>query len=152
MIAALRWFRASSLGRRSIALDSPLQVIGWWEARRIPFNLAVGGAGVCSLAAMAGTVVAARALEIPLHLHEWVLLMVAIEVVVYGIAANLCYTGGWLVELLVRRAWPEHAEHFGELTFTLGFVFSILVTLLPAPLFVLRLALIPLLGELPAPD
>jgi hypothetical protein len=79
MIAALRWFRASSLGRRSIAL------------------------------------------EIPLHLHELVLLFVAVEVVVYGIAANL-------------------------------FFFAIVVTLLPAPLFVLRLALIPLVGELPAPD
>jgi len=46
--------------------------------------------------------------------------------------ANVCYTGGWLAELIVKRAWPEESRSFGTLAFTLGVPFAIVVTLLPA--------------------
>jgi len=54
--------------------------------------------------------------------------------VLFVLGANACYTGGWIGELLVRRAWPDQSEQFGTLMFTLGLGFAVVVTLLPAVL------------------
>jgi hypothetical protein len=40
--------RGSSLCRRDIPITSARETIGWWETRRIPFNLIVGIAGTIS--------------------------------------------------------------------------------------------------------
>ena len=53
---------------------------------------------------------------------------------VYGIAANLCFTGGWVAELFVKRLWPGRIAVFGEVAFFVGTVFSVLLTLVPAGL------------------
>jgi hypothetical protein len=37
--------KGSLLCHREVPIDSPKNAIGWWEARRIPFNLIVGIAG-----------------------------------------------------------------------------------------------------------
>jgi hypothetical protein len=57
-------------------------------------------------------------------------------VVIYGIMANVCFTGGWIFELLSRRIWGPRAEAFGEIAFTWGTLCSVLLTLLPAALTV----------------
>jgi hypothetical protein len=54
-----------------------------------------------------------------------------LAVIAYGLMANLCYTGGWATELLVRKIWPDEATAFGKISFFLGLMFSILLTLLP---------------------
>ncbi len=59
-------------------------------------------------------------------------LFAIIAVVAYGMLANVCYTGGWLAELLVRKLWGAQAESFGEISFALGVAFSVLLTLVPA--------------------
>jgi len=53
-------------------------------------------------------------------------------IIMYGILANLCYTGGWIAELIVRRAWPEEADQFASRSFSLGLFLSVLLTLTPA--------------------
>jgi hypothetical protein len=53
-------------------------------------------------------------------------------IIVYGILANVCFTGGWVAELIVRKAWPEEADRFATTSFSLGLVFSVLLTLTPA--------------------
>ena len=55
-----------------------------------------------------------------------------ITVLVYGLMANLCYTGGWMTEIVVKKIWRERARNFGRISFALGVFFSILLTLLPA--------------------
>jgi len=57
-------------------------------------------------------------------------------VVFYGIAANVCYTGGWLAELIALEVWGEKAKDFAEISFTLGVVFSIFLTLVPNALVI----------------
>jgi hypothetical protein len=54
----------------------------------------------------------------------------------YGIGANACFTGGWIVEIIVRKIWREQAGAFGRISFALGFVFSLLLTLAPSILFI----------------
>ncbi len=52
-------------------------------------------------------------------------------VVIYGIMANVCFTGGWLAELVLRKIWLREADRFATLSFSLGLLFSVLLTLAP---------------------
>ena len=54
-----------------------------------------------------------------------------VAVVFYAVAANVCFTGGWVAELIVRRTWPNESDGFATLSFTLGLGFAMVVTLLP---------------------
>jgi len=56
---------------------------------------------------------------------------------VYGIMANLCFTGGWLVELFIALAWGLRPARFGSIAFGLGLLGSVVITLLPAATTVL---------------
>lgn len=58
-------------------------------------------------------------------------LFAIIGVVLYAIVANICYTAGWLAELISREVWGNKAGSFAEISFTLGIIFSFLLTLLP---------------------
>ena len=113
------------------ALDSWWKVILWWEVRRIPYNLVVGAAGVvtCLLVLAAAAFVRSEFGE------EGFLpdppLFAIFGVVFYGVAVNVCYTGGWVAELVARIGGRERARHFGEVAWVLGIAFAVLVTCVP---------------------
>ena len=111
--------------RNEVSCRSTADVIKWWESRRLPFNLAVGATGVFSWSAVqlillmppdSGAIPLAPSLIIP---------------IVYGVLANVCYTGGWMFELWFRRQFGREMESVGPTTFRYGFVFSIGLTLFP---------------------
>ena len=52
-------------------------------------------------------------------------------VLILGLAGNLCFTGGWIAELVARLLWRERAEFFGPIMFSLGLLFSIAISFLP---------------------
>lgn len=105
--------------------------IAWWEARRIPYNLIVGMTGVLSGALCFVTgMLCEHFLGDPIGIPNPPFIAI-LAVAAYGVMANLCYTGGWVAELLVQKVWPEHANSFGEISFFLGLSFSILLTLVP---------------------
>ena len=134
LIRLLRQLRSSALGRRNAPLQSAWHIVGWWEARRIPFNLIVGAAGIVSSIGILLTAAISEQLSgEPIGMPDPPVLIVA-AVVFYVVAANACYTGGWVGELVVKRAWPDESEQFGTLMFTLGLVFAAVVTLSPAVL------------------
>ncbi len=114
-------------------LSSWLEVIVWWELRRIPFNLIVGVAGIL-------TVFTLSALQ--MKFTNYFILppggapFVLFEIVFYGIAANICYTAGWIVELASRLVWKDYTRHLGKISFAAGLIFSVLLTLSPINLFV----------------
>ena len=126
---------------RPPAGDSLWEIVCWWELRRIPYNLVVGGVGVVTCGViLAAAAIASELFNEPLGLPDPPILAV-FGVLAYGIAANVCYTGGWVAEWIVRRIWRDRAGAFGEITFVLGGVFSILLTLVPAALVVLALGI-----------
>ncbi len=102
---------------------SAWQVLGWWESRRLLFNTVIGSAGLITMvvaALLRGVDVAPLAfLIVPL---------------VYGVAANACYTMGWIVDLTLRKWLGRRADFAGPALLRYGFVFSIGLTLLPIPL------------------
>jgi hypothetical protein len=134
LVGTLRRIRSSSLGRRDSRAESAWQVVRWWEARRIAFNLLVGTAGIITAVIMLTTAaISERLLGEPIGMPDPPIFAV-LGAVAFVVGANVCYTGGWVAELLVRRAWPDQSEQFGTLTFTLGLPFAVVVTLLPAAL------------------
>src|SRR2546427_177779 len=64
-------------------------------------------------------------------------LLVVIAVAAYLIVANIFYTGGWILELLVAKVWRVSTPVFGPIAFTLGTALSVVVTLVPAGLVIL---------------
>jgi hypothetical protein len=126
--------RNRSLFRRESPALSSAEAILWWESRRIPYNLIVGTAGI--LTCIAVVILAIIAQEyfnsdfgMPDPPAAGILL-----VFIYGIMANICYTAGWIVELMLRRLAPGEATAFAENTFFCGLVFSVVLTLSPAVL------------------
>ena len=66
---------------------------------------------------------------------------------IYAIMANVCYTGGWVAELVIRKAWPEQADRFAALSLALGVVFAVVLTLSPG-VVVSAVGLFGLIGHL----
>jgi hypothetical protein len=124
--------RASDLYRRGIPITSAWDTIGWWETRRVPYNLIVGASGIVSCIVVA--IVAAGSYF--LFGSDFGMpnppLFALFAVLLYGIAANVCFTAGWLAELIIRKAWPSQADRFSTLSFSFGLIFSVLLTLTPA--------------------
>lgn len=129
--------------RRPSPLESAVQVVVWWEVRRPLYNLVVGGTGlaVCGAYVLCVSIIGHLTGEAgDFGLPDPPLFGILL-ITLYGILANVCYTGGWLAELAVRSARGLEAGRFGEITFTLGLLFSVALTCLPA-LVVLPMAVL----------
>lgn len=109
--------------------DSPRRwyhIIIWWELRRVPYNAVVGVVGTLSLI----TFVALASLR-PKQFEDG---PEPFAILAFGFGANLCFTGGWMAELVARLLWPKRVAFFGPMMFGLGLLFSIVLCFLP-PLF-----------------
>ncbi len=130
MNAILDRFFGASLFQRNTGIVGPWPIIGWWETRRIPFNLILGIVGIVTV--ITGTLAMSLAnafLETPIQRPDPPLFFFAF---LYAVVVNVFYTGGWLAELVWRRWWQADQGDLAVLSFRLGLMFSILVTLLPA--------------------
>jgi hypothetical protein len=108
-----------------MGMKRPWDAVAWWEIRRIPFNPLILAVGLVS--GLIFVLVGERVFEPRRDLGSPL-----IAVVLYALAANLCYTLGWVSELL--WAWGDTAqtERMRPKVFRLGLVFSAILTLLPA--------------------
>jgi hypothetical protein len=102
-------------------------IIRWWESRRLPYNLIVGGTGVVSFTF---AMLMSHLPPDPKVGPPWALPLV------YGIAANLCYLAGPLLEALAETIWGRKLLPIGPALFRIGLTFSVCLTLLPIPLVV----------------
>jgi hypothetical protein len=99
-------------------------ILKWWEGRRLHFNAFVGGAGLVSLGVM--------------RVFTWVISEQMVPwqaVVVFGVAANVCYLLGPTVELIVDRIWGRKLLPVGPALYRMGLTFSVGLALLPALIF-----------------
>ena len=117
------------------------EIVRWWELRRLPYNAIVGAVGIVSAGIM---VIVAFTCEsrggAPIGLPDPPIFAI-VGILLYGILANLCYTGGWIVELLVTKVWRLDTARFGSIAFALGTAFSVFITLIP-PGFLIVIAAI----------
>jgi hypothetical protein len=132
IIAAIRRIGASPLFRRDAPITSTRAAFDWWEARRIPYNLVVGGAGIFTCAVFTIIGLASHFFfNSDFGLPDPPLFAIFM-VFLYAFLANVCYSAGWAVELIVRKAWPGEADRFAIIAFSLGLAGSALLTLVPA--------------------
>ncbi len=123
---------AMKIVHRSETLMSSRQIILWWEARRLFFNFVVGAIGLVAVVLMFGCgLISQQILGEPVGIPDPPGLAI-VAIIVYGIMANVCYTGGWVAELIIRSAWQQDTQNFSEKAFTLGLVFSSVLTCVPA--------------------
>jgi hypothetical protein len=121
------WSR--SIFRRDIPPANVWETIGWWEARRVPYNLIVCCAGILTCITLAIFLAGSILL---FHQDDVGSPLVGlIGIFVYAIMANVCFTFGWVTELLVRKAWPRQTDQFATQCFSLGVGVSVLLTLTP---------------------
>ncbi|MDB4875088.1 MAG: hypothetical protein JWM41_1534 [Gemmatimonadetes bacterium] len=99
-----------------------VSLLGWWESKRLTYNLAVGSAGVVTLVVIRGISWLPPGLPM---LFDWR------PIVAYGLLANVCYTFGWALEVAAQRAWGARCPPFGPALFRQGLAFSVGLTLLP---------------------
>ena len=119
-----------SLFQRESGIADHWQIIGWWETRRVPFNLIVGIVGILTIASgLLAMSIANAFLETPIHRPDPPLFLL---VFLYAVVVNLFYTGGWFAELVYRRLWRTAQGELAVLSFRLGLLLTILVTLLPS--------------------
>ena len=102
-------------------LGTRVDIIRWWESRRLRFNVYVGAVGVASwlLVLLAGSaaVKAGEDFEEPF--------MMFISPFLYGFLANVCYAMGWLVDTLFYCGVPRTR------LYNAGLIFSMILTALP---------------------
>ena len=131
MSAITQKLLSSHLFQRPEHIESPRQIISWWETRRLFYNLIVGTTGIVTCVILFGIAMfSEKRFGEPIGIPDPPLFGI-IGIFAYGIAANICYTGGWIGELFARSVWKQQAEHFGKIGFVLGIAFSVLLTLTP---------------------
>jgi hypothetical protein len=96
-------------------------IVRWWEARRLHFNVYVGLVGVITwflvLIAGSAAVKPGEDFEEPLGM--------LFGPVIYAFISNACYTLGWIVDTVSSQSRPRIA------VYKAGVIFSVVLTALP---------------------
>ncbi|MBI5694485.1 MAG: hypothetical protein HZC51_01940 [Nitrospirae bacterium] len=134
MITTIQRLLSWRLFSRDEDKTDTMAIIMWWESRRIFYNVIVGVCGIITIIVLLSLAAIAETLfKEPIGWPDPPLFAV-FGVVAYGVAANICYTGGWATEIVVRKVWGEKSGDFWQISFVLGLIFSILLTLSPGGL------------------
>lgn len=101
---------------------TPRTLLRWWESRRLFYNKVVGATGLIT---MVGVIVFAP--EGGDLIGPPALFIAGL----YGLMANICYSLGYVVELVAHWLWGRQAPAMGPLLFRQGLIFSAGLTLFP---------------------
>ncbi|HSM06007.1 MAG TPA: hypothetical protein VK858_15425 [Longimicrobiales bacterium] len=101
----------------------PMAILRWWERRRVPYNVAVGAAGMFSLTVVS-VVQALPPFSSPVVPPLG-------GILVFGILANVCYCLGPLTELAAGAIWGRTVLPTGPTLYRMGLTFSVGLALLP---------------------
>jgi len=104
------------------------EVIVWWEVRRIPYNMALLVVGLVSVAAIEW--VGGRLTRAGEDFVEPLFLLFG--VIIYAVLANVCYSLGWITELIWRPDDNTDKRAIRTRLFRNGLLFSVGLTALPA--------------------
>jgi hypothetical protein len=105
---------------------SPWQIIKWWEKRRLAYNAFVVFFGLLSLIIFYFAIDLSGELKPGEDLVEPLLLFSAPFLV------NLCYTFGWVLEVIYKFGSPKKSRNFGVLLLKRGIVFSAFIIAAPS--------------------
>jgi hypothetical protein len=106
-------------------------VIAWWEVRRAAYNVIMLAVGLPSLLAFAW--LTERLWARPTAFDDFLA-----QMVIPGLMANVCYTAGWMSELVARLRSGKPPTLFGPFALGLGLAFSLAVALAPTLLLLVQ--------------
>ena len=106
---------------RGLSVMSRGEIVRWWERRRFRYNILIGAVGFTTwcLVLIAGS----AAVKPGVDFEEPMVMLIG--PILYGIAANLFYTLGWIVDICFYRGYPRSS------LFRIGLTFSLVLTSLP---------------------
>ena len=108
------------------------EIVRWWEKRRLPYNLIVGGAGLFS------TFYLALISSIPPGRPDVGTLWIPIPAILaVGVAANVMYFLGSIVESISLKLFDRSILPIGPALYRMGLTFSVGLMLLPTVLWTL---------------
>jgi hypothetical protein len=111
-------------------------IVFWWEVRRVPYNLIVGGVGLCSLILFFVLIKVSGKLKSGEDAVEPLGLIVAPFVL------NICYTAGWVVEALLGNVWSTDGKPLAPRLLKYGLGLSLAAVLLPSVAWAVYLLLL----------
>ena len=101
-------------------------IIAWWEARRFFYNMIVGCVGICSFIVFIICIINSNALKPGEDAVEPMVLLFA------WIPINICYTAGWIIEVLAFKTGFGRKRLLGPKLMQVGVGFSLFCVLLPS--------------------
>jgi|HubBroStandDraft_1064217.scaffolds.fasta_scaffold05619_3 hypothetical protein len=116
-----------------VRMKRPWDAMAWWAIRRVPFNLLILVVGLIS-----GFIVASAGSQVLKSGED--LGSPFVTVLFYALAANLCYTLGWISQPILPWGDTALTEKMRPKVFRLGVIFSASLTLLPAVVVLLMWA------------
>ena len=119
-MSALTEFLFPAPARRTVG-----GIVGWWERRRLAYNVAVGAGGLVTLGA-AYVQAALLGFEPPPLLAA----------AAFGVAANVCYCLGPAAEIAVEKLFGRSVLPTGPALYRMGLTFSVGLALFPTLLIV----------------
>jgi hypothetical protein len=102
------------------------RIIVWWEVRRIAFNLVLLPMGLVGLLLLLMQSNPSPNLGAE---NDFVPFLSGLAALV---VANICYTSGWIVNVIAWLVWGQRATRLGPVLWLLGTVLSILGSFAPA--------------------
>ncbi|MFA5033263.1 MAG: hypothetical protein WC614_09600 [bacterium] len=102
--------------------ENSKQIIRWWETKRWHYNL------IMFVTGMLCVIILLLATKTDLsHKNMYSAMMF---IIFYGVSANVLYSGGWVIEILVRKNLKDTGiKKIGPLFFITGTTISVLLTL-----------------------
>lgn len=96
-------------------------LVKWWEARRLRYNLLIGSVGIVTW------VVVAFAGSMAVKLGEDFVepSVMIIGPIIYAVTANLCFCLGWAIDMIFYRGHPR------SFLYKWGLILSVIITALP---------------------
>ena len=105
-------------------------IFGWWEKRRLPYNLIVGVTGLASVTWiwLGETMMGSAFGSFPWQ-----------PIVIVGVLANICYTLGPIIETFIEKLWDGEVLPAGPVLYRMGLTFSVGLMLLPGMIMTVSL-------------
>lgn len=110
-------------------MQIPWEAIRWWELRRLVYNLILLVVGCLSMALLYFT-----APDITIASAPGIA-----GIVLYGLAANICYTIGWITEWAWSSGNTDLTRSARSRIYNAGLILSVFLTAAPAYLALLLL-------------
>ena len=124
LLTPFRWYVAPRAEGESI--------VGWWERRRIPYNAFVFLFNLpfaWSIDLYKMGLLKTNPAPGGDYIADPVFVVLAIQII-DQIMANIWYTGGWVVELLLFAVTKKHYRKFAPVALVAGTVFSLIFIML----------------------